>query len=126
VSPVVETGSRTGEVEIQIPNKSGALRAGMMARVNLTAARVSSAITVPSDSVIIDQVTGGKFVMVMNGKMLQRHDVQVGIQSGDDIQITSGLAAGDRVVVGPMPAENGSGTDSGGGQPKQQGKGKVK
>lgn len=120
VSPVVESQSRTGTVEILISNPTGELKAGMMARVNLVAAYVPNALVVPVDAVIIDQVTGGKYVMVMAQKDPQRHDVRVGIQTDTDAQILSGLTPGDNVVVGALPPDSGSGADS----PQKGGAGK--
>lgn len=122
IAPVVDSVSRTGAVEIQISNESRALKGGMMARVSLVAAQNPSALAIPVAAVQIDQVTGGKFVMVMEGKNLHRVDVETGIQSGDYVEITKGLAAGDKVVVSGLSPDAGNNGNGGADQAKPQGK----
>jgi len=119
VSPVLETGSRTGAVEIHIKNKSGALKAGMMARVNLVVDRIPGALTVPVDAVVLDQATGGKYVAVMKGGKPEKRDVRTGSQTPDDVEIISGLSEGDTVIIGGMPPE----TNGGGGSRRGRGPG---
>jgi RND family efflux transporter MFP subunit len=54
-------------------------------------------IVVPQDAVRSDQA--GSFVWVVSSDEARRRPVQVGAKSGEQVEVTSGLAAGDKVVV---------------------------
>ena len=80
-------------------NKSGSLRPGSTVQVNITARTIANAITIPEQA-ILKSPEGAMTVMVIDhqGKARQR-EVATGIQSGDLVQITKGLQAGEIVVT---------------------------
>jgi RND family efflux transporter MFP subunit len=59
VAPVFDPSTRTAEMEIEVPNTNFRLKPGMYARVQLTVATRSNAITVPSNAIVrLDGKTG--------------------------------------------------------------------
>ena len=99
VSPALDQGSTTVQVWVEADNKSGSLRPGSTVQVNITARTIANAITIPEQA-ILKSPEGAMTVMVIDhqGKARQR-EVATGIQSGDLVQITKGLQAGEIVVT---------------------------
>lgn len=94
ISPA--TGTR--EVRAELPNPDGALRPGQFVRVILKGASLPNAVTIPQRAVL--EGPQGKFVYVVNEKsQAEARPVQAGEWSGDAWIITSGLNAGERVIV---------------------------
>jgi membrane fusion protein (multidrug efflux system) len=91
-----ETG--TYLVRAEVPNRDGTLRPGQFVRVRLSGAERAHAIAVPQQAVV--QGERGAFVWTVGpGDKAQQRVVETGDWSGNDWIITSGLHAGDRVVV---------------------------
>ncbi|HOC93637.1 MAG TPA: efflux RND transporter periplasmic adaptor subunit [bacterium] len=97
VSPSIDRNSRTGAVEIILPNKSGDLRTGMTARVRLTVAHKEQALTLPAGALKSD--AGATYVMLKTAGEPERREVQTGIKTSESVEILSGLTEGDVVVV---------------------------
>jgi len=84
-----------------LPNPEGALRAGQFVRVHVLGAIRPGAILVPQQAVL--QGAQGFFVIIVDKEnKAQLRPVQVGPWYGDQWFITSGLGAGDTVVVDGM------------------------
>lgn len=95
ISP--QTGTR--EARAELPNPDGALRPGQFVRVILKGAVVPNAVTVPQRAVL-ESPQGGKFVYVVDEKgAAQPRPVDAGDWLGDAWIVTSGLKAGDQVIV---------------------------
>ena len=62
VAPVFDPATRTAEMEIEVPNPGYRLKPGMYARVQLTVAQRTNAITVPNNAVVMVSGTPGVFV----------------------------------------------------------------
>jgi len=97
VSPMVEPGSRTVKMKASIPNERGELRAGQFAEVRLRLALHPDAITAPEAAVVPQG--GQNFVFVSRGGTAQRRVVSLGERYAGRVEVLSGLAAGDTVVV---------------------------
>ncbi|HEY3930550.1 MAG TPA: efflux RND transporter periplasmic adaptor subunit [Candidatus Koribacter sp.] len=98
VSPALDPGSTTMEVWIKIPNQDGALKPGTAARVSIAAETIKNALAVPVSAVLKDD-EGKNFVMVVEGGKAKKHEVTTGVSNGDDIQVSSGIKAGDQVIT---------------------------
>jgi RND family efflux transporter MFP subunit len=98
IVPAPPTGQTTYPIIIEFDMPSDELKPGMFAEVEMVTARAESAVTVPSDAVII---RGGKeVVVVMDGADKVRvKEVVTGIDDGVNVEIKSGVAAGDSVVT---------------------------
>lgn len=109
VNAALDPGSTTVEVWIKVENKHNLLKPGTPVQVAITARTVPNALVVPS-SAIVENAGGGKHVMVVGpDNVAHRHEVQVGVQSGDDTQILSGIQAGEQVVtVGAYALDDGT------------------
>ncbi len=95
--PVIDSRTNTMGVRVEFPNPEHSLRPGMY--VNLTAAlKDVQALTVP-EVAVIDQATSKAVYVVNDDNTLAAVPVTVGRLVGDNRVITSGLAAGQKVVV---------------------------
>lgn len=100
VSTLVDAVSRTFTVEASIPQEKD-LRPNLLAKVQLLDYANEQAITVPINTLQTDDK--GKFVLVAvkeGDKMITRkREVVMGELYGDRVEIKSGLAAGDQLIV---------------------------
>jgi membrane fusion protein (multidrug efflux system) len=81
-----------------VPNPEGALRPGQFVRVLLKGATRPNAVKVPQRAVL--EGPQGKFVYVVNDKsQAESRPIEAGEWAGDAWVITSGLNAGDRVIL---------------------------
>jgi membrane fusion protein (multidrug efflux system) len=88
----------TSEARAELPNPSGLLHPGQFVRVTLKGARRPAAVLVPQRAVL--EGPKDKFVYVVNGESkAEARPVALGDWQGDAWIVTSGLAAGDRVIV---------------------------
>lgn len=97
VEPSVDPATRTVPVRATSPNPGGVLLPGSFADVTLAVREVAAALTVPAIAVIPEQ--GGKKVWVVENGASQPRPVETGLRTADRVEVTSGLAAGDRVIV---------------------------
>lgn len=94
----INTQTGTSEARAELPNPGGILRAGEFVRVLMNGAVRPGAILVPQRSVL--EGPAGKFVYVVNAQSrVEARPVEVGPWSGESWVITSGLSAGDKVIV---------------------------
>ncbi len=99
VSPALDPGSTTVEVWIEAANKSGLLRPGSTVHVRVVAKTIQEAITVPAIA-LLKTPEGATTVMVVDlHQKAHQTEVEVGARSGDKVQITKGLSAGQQVVT---------------------------
>lgn len=97
VLPAADAATRTIEVRIALANPGGRLRPGMSAEVRIEQPNAQEALIVPMESVIR---TGTRtIVIVASDNGYAPTEVSLGRQSGDDVEIRSGLSEGQRVVA---------------------------
>jgi RND family efflux transporter MFP subunit len=118
VAPIFDPQTRTAEMEIEVPNSGYRLKPGMYARVELTIESRANALTVPSNAVIDVQGKTGVFVASgdapqqasnpaarggggasASGMTARFQPVQVGIREAEQVEITSGITDGARVIT---------------------------
>ncbi|WP_170172658.1 efflux RND transporter periplasmic adaptor subunit [Hymenobacter rigui] len=101
IGTVADAASRTYAVKITLPNPGNRLRPGMVAEASLATTGTAQVLAVPGEAIVrdADQLT---YVYVADAqrKRAYRQRVQVGDVTGQGIQITSGLRAGQLVVIG--------------------------
>jgi membrane fusion protein (multidrug efflux system) len=94
----VSGATGTTETRAELPNGAGLIHPGQFVRVTLKGAQRPNAILVPQRVVL--EGPAGKFVYVVNDKSsAEARPVEVGDWAGDAWIITSGLKAGDKVIV---------------------------
>jgi len=97
IGTVVATGLRAAPVRIVLELPGAQLRPGMYGRADLQA--FDGDLTVPTESVLIKDGKESVVYVQKDGLTFERRSVTVGQHVGGRIQIISGLAPGDRVVV---------------------------
>jgi RND family efflux transporter MFP subunit len=91
--------TRTMHTEVDVPNKNGSIFAGMYAEVNLTLWKRDSALSVPIQAVTRNGSTASLLVVNSQDRIEERA-VQLGLEGANQVEIVSGLAPDERVVVG--------------------------
>jgi multidrug efflux pump subunit AcrA (membrane-fusion protein) len=100
VSPATDANSTTVEVWAQATNKKDQLRPGTTARLSISAQKIDNTLTVPLSAIVKQPEGAGAGVMVVDASNHAHFQaVQTGIESGNQIQILSGVKAGQRVVT---------------------------
>ena len=92
----VDPVARSIKVRARVPNPQGQLRPGMFLTVEVSRDPLPG-LVVPEAAVVPERGHVYAFV-VAHGKVLRR-EVAIGRRSPGEVEITSGLAAGERVVV---------------------------
>jgi RND family efflux transporter MFP subunit len=101
VSPTIDPTTRAVTVYVQVPNPGGTLRGGTFASGRVVSRTLNDVLAVPSSA--LRQAEDGKpFVYRIDGTTLDIASVQLGTVDEQQgiAQITEGLKAGDRIVVG--------------------------
>ncbi len=99
VSPATDPNSTTVEIWAEADNPKDVLRPGTTAQLSIVAQKLDNALVVPS-STLLSQPNGSRAVMVVSSdNRTHLQTVQIGIQSGEQTQITSGLKSGQQVIV---------------------------
>jgi RND family efflux transporter MFP subunit len=94
----IDVSTRKMETEVEVPNLDGRLTPGMYANVRLVLEQRKDALTVPLQAVTLGLKPT---VVVLNGNhRLEKRDVTLGLQTPDRVEIRSGLADNELVLVG--------------------------
>jgi hypothetical protein len=96
VAPGIDTGRRTGTVYVDVP-RPGALRAGAFAQGRIVLGE-GTALTVPAEAVVRRDGRAYVFLVDKDQRARQRL-VELGVETGDALEIRSGLDATDAVVA---------------------------
>jgi len=98
IASLVDPGTKAVTVRIVAPNNNHVLRRDMFVRVEIKSREEHRGILVPLASMLRDdQNLPFVFVQEKDGGFARRR-VDLGLRVGDQYEITSGLAAGDKVV----------------------------
>ena len=102
VSPTVDPATRAVTVYIQIPNPGGTLRGGTSATGRVVSRLLTGVLTVPTSALRQGPEDGKPFVYRIDGKTINVAPVHLGAvdERQGVAQVTDGLQAGDRVIVG--------------------------
>jgi RND family efflux transporter MFP subunit len=96
----LDPNTRTLLTEVQVPNPDNALRPGMYLQVKFVFSRVTPSVRIPAAAVVVRN--GPRKVAVLDAQhAVHYRDVQLGRDFGDEIEVLTGLSAGDTVVVHP-------------------------
>ena len=97
VSPSLQADQRALTIEAVVPNPNGELKPGLFATARIEQREKTAGILVPASAV---QGSGSNVrVFVVNSDRAEERVVTVGQPSGDAIEITKGLKAGERVAT---------------------------
>jgi HlyD family secretion protein len=98
ISPALDPNSTTVEVWVQAPNTDQLLRPGTTAQIAITAQTVKDALVVPSAALLNAKGDAAQVMVVDSQNQASSRDVKTGIQTGQQVQIVSGLKPGEVVV----------------------------
>ncbi|WP_434030336.1 efflux RND transporter periplasmic adaptor subunit [[Pseudomonas] boreopolis] len=103
---VVRTAQRISEdaggmrVELRLPNPDNRIPAGMVGQVRLSVPRTVPAVVLPLATVVQDGATA-KVAKVSGDGQVRFAQVSLGRNLGNEMEVLSGVAAGDSVVLAP-------------------------
>ncbi len=97
VHPVLDARTRTARIRLDVPNSDLALRPDMYANVYIHAER-GERIVVPQSAVLYAGERSFVFRALGDGRF-RPQAVVVGLRSGDDVEIVSGIEPGDPIVT---------------------------
>ncbi|HSW10054.1 MAG TPA: efflux RND transporter periplasmic adaptor subunit [Bacillota bacterium] len=102
VAPVAELEGRAARflVTILLDNREGRLRPGMTVDAHLVVERADDVLSVPLQAVLGEGEQ--QAVLVVAGGAIERRPVLGGVRGSTRVEIRSGLAEGESVVVGPL------------------------
>jgi RND family efflux transporter MFP subunit len=96
----IDAGTRTMQVEIRVPNPTGALIAGSYVQVTLPIKQNQSALIVPTN-VLLFRPDGTRVATVDAKGRVTLNMVKLGTDFGSTVAVLSGLKAADRIVLNP-------------------------
>lgn len=107
VNPVLDTGSRSMGVKLVLDPPDNRVKIGMYCRVKLITDTKTDVVSVPRSAIV--SRGGQDSVFVVNGGAVESRSISTGITVDNMVEITSGLTAGNEVVVsGQTTLESGS------------------
>ena len=96
----IDTGTRTMQVEIRVPNPKDALIAGAYVQVSLPIKQDGAALLVPTN-VLMFRPDGPRVATVDAAGRVRLSAVKLGTDFGSTVAVLSGLKPDDRVVLNP-------------------------
>jgi multidrug efflux pump subunit AcrA (membrane-fusion protein) len=102
-SGAIDPVSRTLRVEVDVDNRDGALLPGAYAQVHLALQNPAPALALPV-SALLFRPHGVTVAVVDNTRKTSLRTVTIGRDFGTRMEVTTGLAASDRVIDNPGDA----------------------
>lgn len=99
----LDPASRTMLVEVDVPNKDGALMPGLYAQVDLNSDRADPPLVVPSQALIV-RTDGAQVAEVGPDNIVHLKKIEIGRDYGDRVEIMQGVADGATIVAAPGDA----------------------
>lgn len=96
-APSADMKKQTYLVKIAIENPPAAVKGGMFADVKLILNKAENCIVAPLTSVM--ELDGKKYVFVLKGDKVAKKEVSTGVFNDKEVQITSGIAANETIVI---------------------------
>jgi RND family efflux transporter MFP subunit len=96
--PLLDDDTRTAVLRCEVPNADGALRAGMLAELEIALEKVEARVAVPAEAIVIDQSLPTAYVM-LEGELFQKRELELGVKDGDRVEVLRGIAPGERVAT---------------------------
>jgi RND family efflux transporter MFP subunit len=91
--------TRTMHTEIDVENPEGTLKDGMYAEAKIILKQRGNALAVPIQA--LERNATGATVLIVNSQgQVEERQVKLGIEGSDRVEVTSGLAENDRVIIG--------------------------
>ena len=98
VGSLVDPNSKATAVRILAPNPRGILKRDMLVNVSIRAAQSKNALMIGLGAVLRDDQNLPFVYVALPNNHFARRQVQIGSRSGDSLEVTAGLSAGERIV----------------------------
>ena len=100
INPVVNEADRSLKVVAEVENREEQLKGGLFVQGRILTGKRTGVLKIPRAALLSWDVAGKKGeVLVVNQDVAKRRSLQTGAALGDQVEITSGLAAGDLVIT---------------------------
>ena len=99
VSPAVDPNTTTVQVWVEAANPGERLKLGTTVQIAVNAGEIPDAIVVPAAALLASDEGGEKVMVAGSDSLAHERVVKIGIRSGDDVQILSGLKEGEQVIT---------------------------
>jgi RND family efflux transporter MFP subunit len=99
----LDPASRTMLVEVDVPNRDGALFPGTYAEVDLSGSRPNPPLVVPAAAILF-RSDGAQVAVVQPDRTVHLQRIAVGRDYGDRVEILQGLSEGTTIVAAPGDA----------------------
>lgn len=101
IAPLVDDRTRAFEAVVEVPGERE-LVGGLFARAAVRTGQVHGALVVPPRALLRDGSDPRRAeVFVASGGKAERRSVELGVETADAVQVTSGLGASDLVILDP-------------------------
>tara|TARA_A100001037_G_scaffold302406_1_gene333952 strand:- start:1597 stop:2763 length:1167 start_codon:yes stop_codon:yes gene_type:complete len=97
ISPVVDPGSGTFKVTIELRDSTYRLRPGMFITAHIVTATRETAVLVPKKAIIYDD--GFPHVFVVSDSTATRVRLDIGFEDSENLEVLDGTKEGDHIVV---------------------------
>lgn len=97
IEPRVDPGTRTLTMRARCPNPGGVLLPGQFTRVEIVLQQKDSVIMVPTQAVVPE--LGGNKIFLSKGGKVTPVNVETGMRTDTELEISSGIAPGDTVIT---------------------------
>jgi RND family efflux transporter MFP subunit len=99
LSERLSADTRTMETEVDVPNGNFELVPGMYAYASIALERAERVLLAPVQAV--DRKDDKNFVLVVGaGRRLESHEIKIGLEAPDRVEVRDGVREGDLLVVG--------------------------
>jgi membrane fusion protein (multidrug efflux system) len=100
INPAADPVSRTVKVMADVPNQGGELRGGTFVKGRIRTGERTGVLQIPRVALLSwDVERNSGEVFVVKDQVAERREVKTGEASGDLVEVTDGLAAGETVVT---------------------------
>ena len=103
IAPLVDAQRGAVEVKLSLPQAPAFLREDMTLSVQVESGRRANALVVPIQALAGDPAASAASVRVLRDGRVAVQALRLGLRTLDAAEVLDGLAAGDRVLVGPGP-----------------------
>lgn len=108
VYPEIDPLTRNGIVEVKLDNPCPNVKSGMFVRASFITKIYKDVLTVPSQAIITKMDKKNVFIIDENMKA-KSVEIETGFGTKEDVEITSGLKPGDKIVIeGQQALKNGT------------------
>ena len=99
LSPVLDPVSRTKSITLRFINEDPRVNHGMFARLKINTRTYENVISIPQDALVQIRGSPAVFVLSDSADQVSIREVSLGVTVDGEVEIKSGLAVGDKVVV---------------------------